>query len=245
MQIDWWTLGLQTINFLVVVWLLSRFLYQPIRQVIEQREAADRAAKEAAEDKVRAADEARKAFEAKRDQLAEEQRGEEARLHAEMEKERQAMLATAEKKASDLVAEAKLRIDRERTQALEHLDQQIAELASDLARTALSEIPTAGEALLQHVTAHLDVRPESDLTELRKDLERDGNGLSVVTAAPLPDEEQAHWRDAMAKHFNGIDVRFDHDPALLGGAELRFPHAVLSFSVADRLKRSAQELKAV
>ena len=39
MQIDWWTLALQTINFLVLVWLLTHFLYRPVRQVIAERKA--------------------------------------------------------------------------------------------------------------------------------------------------------------------------------------------------------------
>jgi F-type H+-transporting ATPase subunit b len=37
MQIDWWTLVLQVINFLVLVWLSWRFLYQPVKEVIQKR----------------------------------------------------------------------------------------------------------------------------------------------------------------------------------------------------------------
>ena len=57
MQIDWWTLGLQTINFLIVIWLLSRFLYRPVRKIIEEREAADQAASDEAEQKLKEAEE--------------------------------------------------------------------------------------------------------------------------------------------------------------------------------------------
>ena len=46
MEIDWWTLAIQTVNFLVVVWLLSRFLYRPVRRMIEAREAAKKASGE-------------------------------------------------------------------------------------------------------------------------------------------------------------------------------------------------------
>ena len=30
MQLDWWTIGLQTVNFTVLIWLLNRFLYKPV-----------------------------------------------------------------------------------------------------------------------------------------------------------------------------------------------------------------------
>ena len=38
MQIDWFTVAAQTINFLVLMWLLKRFLYKPILNAIAARE---------------------------------------------------------------------------------------------------------------------------------------------------------------------------------------------------------------
>src|SRR5579871_1502987 len=40
MQLDWSTLLLEVINFLVLVWILKRFLYKPVLSVIAQRKAA-------------------------------------------------------------------------------------------------------------------------------------------------------------------------------------------------------------
>lgn len=38
MLIDWFTVGAQALNFLVLVWLMKRFLYQPILNAIDARE---------------------------------------------------------------------------------------------------------------------------------------------------------------------------------------------------------------
>ena len=38
MLIDWFTVGAQALNFLLLVWLLKRFLYQPILDAISARE---------------------------------------------------------------------------------------------------------------------------------------------------------------------------------------------------------------
>src|SRR5450631_4387883 len=38
MLIDWFTVGAQTLNFLILVWLLKRFLYKPILDAIDARE---------------------------------------------------------------------------------------------------------------------------------------------------------------------------------------------------------------
>ena len=39
MQIDWWTLGLQTLNVLVLLWILNRFLFRPVAGMIAKRQA--------------------------------------------------------------------------------------------------------------------------------------------------------------------------------------------------------------
>src|ERR1700712_4715479 len=39
MLIDWFTVGAQVLNFVILVWLLKRFLYQPVLDAIDAREA--------------------------------------------------------------------------------------------------------------------------------------------------------------------------------------------------------------
>ena len=38
MLIDWFTVAAQALNFLVLVWLMKRFLYKPILHAIDERE---------------------------------------------------------------------------------------------------------------------------------------------------------------------------------------------------------------
>ena len=38
MLIDWFTVAAQALNFLILVWLMKRFLYQPILHAIDERE---------------------------------------------------------------------------------------------------------------------------------------------------------------------------------------------------------------
>src|ERR1700728_638582 len=38
MLIDWFTVGAQALNFLILVWLVQRFLYKPILNAIDARE---------------------------------------------------------------------------------------------------------------------------------------------------------------------------------------------------------------
>ena len=38
MLIDWFTVGAQLLNFAILVWLMKRFLYQPILRAVDARE---------------------------------------------------------------------------------------------------------------------------------------------------------------------------------------------------------------
>jgi hypothetical protein len=38
MLIDWFTVGAQALNFLILVWLMKRFLYKPILNAVAERE---------------------------------------------------------------------------------------------------------------------------------------------------------------------------------------------------------------
>jgi F-type H+-transporting ATPase subunit b len=110
MEIDWWTLALQTVNFLVVVWLLSRFLYRPVRRMIEAREAADRAAAEDAQKKTEEAENLRADYERRLTEFDELMRGREAELHYAMQREREQALSDARKDAEDVRATARAEI---------------------------------------------------------------------------------------------------------------------------------------
>ena len=39
MTINWWTLGIQTVNVAILVWLLGKFFWHPLTAMIEQRRA--------------------------------------------------------------------------------------------------------------------------------------------------------------------------------------------------------------
>ncbi|MAT15951.1 MAG: F0F1 ATP synthase subunit B, partial [Planctomyces sp.] len=70
MSIDWFTFTAQIINFLVLVWLLSHFLYKPIVNAMNDRQARIAAEHEQALSAKRDADSAAAAFQQKTEELA-------------------------------------------------------------------------------------------------------------------------------------------------------------------------------
>ncbi len=245
MQIDWWTLLLQAINFLVLVWLLWRFLYKPVREVIEKRKRLAGEAFAEADRQKQEAEAARQRFEDDRAALAQERQQMLKKSHEDLEKERRQALDDAKRQADELLEDARQAIAKERAAALTEI-RQAATLAVELASDVLRQTRPEGGAgdYMARLEKQLAEMPPEERERLEKDLAEDGAALEVVTAAPLGPEAQSDWARRLAVSLAPEDkIRFAVDPGILGGAELRFPHAVLKFTWADQLRKAKELLQ--
>jgi F-type H+-transporting ATPase subunit b len=92
MQIDWLTVAAQIVNFLVLVWLLQRFLYRPITRAMARREerietrlSEAKAAREEVEAQAGRLREQQQALEASREEMLSEARQEADAVRARLE----------------------------------------------------------------------------------------------------------------------------------------------------------------
>lgn len=246
MQIDWWTLGLQAINFLVLVWLLWRFLYRPVKDVIEKRKALASQAFADAERQEKEAEAARQRFEEGRAGLSEERQDMLNRTHGELEAEREQVMKRVRHEADQLVEAARKSIEEERKATLADVREQVAELAVELASDILRKAGAKGssDVVLDQLEKHLKELPDDERGRLQKDLAMEGTRLTIVTAVPLTAEERHHWTDRLNAQLGQKNkIEFASDPEILGGAELHFPHAVIRFTWADHLRKAEERLR--
>lgn len=233
MRIDWSTLALQLVNFVVLVWLLQRFLYRPVLRLIDARRAEIDQRYTAAG---RAADEAKEQLagvEGQRAGIAAERAAALKSAADEAHRQLAARRAEAEHDAEVLMAETRKTLAQERMRALEEMRRAAFALAADLAGRVLAEMPESlrTQAWLERIARCLESRSPAERTALAGGLPGSVE-LRIVTAAPLSAEETARWRERLRHAVGGeIAMSFGSDPQLIGGAELHFPHATLSFSI--------------
>ena len=113
MLIDWFTVVAQTINFLILVWLLKRFLYQPILDAIDARER--RIAQELADAAAKKAEAGleREEFARKNRELAEKRHSLLSQMQDEVNSTRQKLLDDAHAAAESLSAKRQVALQRE------------------------------------------------------------------------------------------------------------------------------------
>ena len=116
MLIDWFTVGAQALNFLILVWLMKRFLYKPILHAIDARE--ERIAKELADADAKKAEaqKERDEFEHKNEEFDQQRAALLSKATDEAQAERQRLLDEARKAAAALSVETTGNVEKRRTE---------------------------------------------------------------------------------------------------------------------------------
>src|ERR1700690_3852047 len=104
MPIDWFTVTAQAINFLILVWLLKRFLYNPILHAIDEREKGIATQLAQAEAKKAEAQKERDDYQHKNESFDQERATLLKKAMDEVRAERQKLLDEARKDADSLRA---------------------------------------------------------------------------------------------------------------------------------------------
>ena len=242
MRFDWTTLALQTVNVLVLIWLLRRFLFRPVADIIARRkDAADRMLAEAAAAQARAAQEADAAERARQSIAAgQAQAVSDARRAAEAE--RGAILAEANGEAAKARETAQAGLAQERRALRAELSAEAARLAVRIAARLLARV--AAQAVDLALVQAMEARLTALTAEETAALAPPGAALTVVTAAPPDASAQAAWTEMLRRRLPAAPPPlFATDPALIAGAELRGPHGRLRNSWQADLDRIATELE--
>lgn len=243
MHIDGWTLLLQAVNFLILVWLLRRFLYRPILAVIAERQAATERVRTEAEAARQAAEAARQTLEAQRTALPAERDRLIAAARVEAEAERAALLEKARTEADHALEEARSRLADERAQALDALQRHAADLGTQLATRLLRDAPAHAltSPLLEEACAAVEALSAPQRHALVDGI--DPVPVRLAAAGLLPTEDAARTRDRLAAAF-GRPVALEQvvDPSLIAGVELHFAHSVVRRSWKQTLAEAREEM---
>ncbi|MFB4204874.1 MULTISPECIES: F0F1 ATP synthase subunit delta [Arhodomonas] len=240
MELSWTTFALEVVNFLILVWILQRFLYRPVQAAIARRREGVRAALEAARSEREAAETLRQDYEARQAEWAAERERARAALDEEIAAERRrAMTALedeldAERRKVAALAERGVEREAERHEA------EVRSLAAGLAARLLERAasPALERSLIDMAVEDLAGLDEAQLARMR---EAEGP-MEVVSAYTLAATDRDALREAVEARLGaGREWRFSEDPALIAGVRLRVGAWVLKADVADELAFFAGE----
>lgn len=248
MLIDWFTVGAQLLNFLILVWLMKRFLYQPVLDAIAAREQkiADQLA-DAASTKA-SAHRQQAAFERKNQDFDEQRAAllRQARDDAQAERERlqhearEAAEAASVQRAKALLADAQ----HLHAEIARHTQQQVFQISrrvlGDLAGAGLEQ--RACEVFIERLQALEGPALATLGAALREGSEAEPAVLRSAFELPAP--QRAAIQAALDASFGqAIVLRFETAPELVSGIELRARGQKLAWSISGYLAELASGLE--
>jgi F-type H+-transporting ATPase subunit b len=238
MLIDWFTVAAQILNFIILIWLMKRFLYKPILAAIDAREKKIAAQLADAEAKKAEARTERDEFQHKNEAFDEKRAALLSRATDEAKDEGQRLMEEA-RKAADAMSvkwQETLRNDaRNLNQAIMlRTGQEVFAIArktlTDLAGASLEE--RMSEVFCRHVR-ELDSDTKA---RLAGPITTAAEPARVRSAFELPEEQRRTIQKALNETFSAdIRVRFETDPELVSGIELVTGGQKVTWSIAAYL----------
>jgi F-type H+-transporting ATPase subunit b len=239
--INWFTVLAQMVNFLILLWLLQRFLYQPILDAMQKREKRISARMEEAETARQAAGRQQEAlaaerqdFENQKETMQREARREIEQWHtAEMEKIRQEMEGLRQSRLESLQQE------QERFQ--KDLKIRITRQFLKLARKALSDL---ADERIEDQLIRIFVRKLKDaVADADPALRETAHVFHVSSGFKLQDDVKAELENLLQQQFTEIeDIDYDTESDLGFGIRLLSGDWKVEWNLAWYLRELEQML---
>jgi F-type H+-transporting ATPase subunit b len=239
MSFDWTTFVLEVLNFLVLVWILKRFLYRPVLAALDARQA--RVREETA--RAKALQEEAAALKGQCEERLANLEGERAsarrQLDQEMAQQRSAGLerirrALADEEAKGRARHAATAASREAQALRQAEDRAYGHVAAMLVRLASPELTASLARLLAEDLAQLPPAQRDALQQAAARLE--GTPAEIASAHPLGEDDRKRVAAALAQATERpLPVTVKTDPALVAGLRVAVGECLLHANVADEL----------
>jgi len=239
MLIDWFTVVAQAINFLILVWLLKRFLYKPILDAMDAREQRIAQKLADADAKMAAAQEERDAFERKNAEFAQQRDTLLSQMRDEVTVTRQRLLDDARQAADAFRAKRHEALQREQQSFRDELLRRAQDEVFSITRKTLRDLADTSleESITTVFTRHVRELEGEAKQALAKALTTSSDPARVRSAFTLSDGQQTAIRQTLNDTFAAdIQVRFETAPDVVSGIELTASGRRVAWSIADYLK---------
>lgn len=243
MQINWFTVIAQIINFFALVYLLKRYLYKPVLKAIDERENKITSQLKDAEAKKADAEKEKEDYRIKNKEFDQQKAERMNEVLGEVNAERQRQLEDARAEYNTL----KSKLEKSLQEEDENMNHEIAILTHkevySVAGKVLKELANSSleENIIQIFIKQLHGLKEDDIKKLKSS---DKAGIIIRTAFELTHVQQNEIKNEISK-ITGKEnpFVFEVKSELVSGIELTVGGFKLSWSIEHYLNAIQKDLK--
>lgn len=243
MKFNIWTLLFQIINFVILLYVLRRILYKPIREIIEKRRGLIAKTVEDAEKTKKEALALKEQQQEGLDKLKEQQGRMLEQTRDEALKDRNKLLDEAKKDAAKINEKEKALFDAEKMRIASELKDKALEIVSVFASNLLKDI--SDEELHKAIFRKLlkeNGRIISDISRIKE--KDDILNIDLITAYPLPMDDVKIFQETLeSKLAKKVKINTTIDKTLIAGARIKAYDMIYDSSLAGQINALASQLK--
>jgi F-type H+-transporting ATPase subunit b len=235
MKFDIWTFFFQVINFVVLLFILKRLLYRPVREILQKRrdlvretlEKAERMQKEALELKERHSREMDK-LGGLRERMTEE-------MKAEVLEEKKRLLAAADEEAAMRIERATVLFDLEKTRFQDEMKDKSIETVRIFTANLLHGV--ADEELHRGVWRRFLIELDGISRDMAgRGLKEETVMVDLISAFPMPEEDLDMLRNLLEGGLSRkVTINPAVDGALIAGVKIRLSDMVYDASLSGQV----------
>jgi len=230
------TILLQMANFLILAFILYRFLFQPLKNVLQKREDEITKALDEAQVAKQEAEETRKRYEEKSNNIDAEIAARKNEARIVIERTRQQMLRDVQTQIKELRNQTEENIEKLRKESIQQHKEEISDLAAQFSRGILTDLMSK-ELKEQFRQEFLEKVSNLDLASYLKGTKsEDRDSVKVILAdKPTTKFSNALKEILQTKLSENINITYEIDPGLVAGAILRFENKLVDGSLLGQI----------
>jgi len=239
MEINWSTFLLEILNFLVLVWILKHFLYQPVLDTVAKRKASIEQSLASAQAAQAEAKALQAQYENRLGQWGAEREAVRESLRHEIAEERTRRLSALEQELEREREKARVLDEKLRTDSLRKCQETALTQGERFVTRLLSELagPELEARLFVMALNQMDSLPAERLDAIRLACEEAPEAAEASTAYPLDAARRRQLADKLGGLL-GLPVacHFKEDPSLLAGLHVTLGPWVFQANLRDEIK---------
>ena len=234
MEINWFTVIAQIINFLILVWLMKRFLYKPVLNAIDEREKKIAAQLSNAEAKEATAQEERDLFQQKNEAFDKERTEKMKEAHEEIDSEKQRLFEEVRNESDALRSKFEDSMKQQEQDMTETIKRKTKEEVFAIASKALADIADSSldEKAVKVFIKKIKELSEEDKTKLKQAIKDDNKEIIIKSAFELSSASKPEL-EKIIEEIIGQKIGFQYQvqPELLSGIEINTKSFQLAWNI--------------
>jgi F-type H+-transporting ATPase subunit b len=238
MLIDWFTVAAQALNFLILVWLMKRYLYKPILDAIDAREKLVVAELADAAEKKAEAQKDRDDFQHKNHEFDQRRVALLSKATDEAKAESVRLLDEARKAADALSAKRQEALTGEFQSLIQAISRRTRDEVFAITRKTLTDLATVSleERIGEVFTRRLHSLNGKEKECVAEALKTSSDPAQIRSTFDIPAEQRAAIQNALNETFSArVLVQFAAAPDLVAGIELTVNGQKVAWSISDYL----------